>query len=299
MNCLLLLAAAAAAAPSRLADQQALLYQPLPSTSNGTCMAILSGKANRTGEPTPPFPLEASLADARKADFELVVAHEDDEDITWTSEYERFRTVYTKGSGVLPETNNSCYEQLHVQCPEGPTCLKIPNIGWQAETLLHHIIERYDTLASVTFLVHGDVNDQPGTMLRAHKEDLRAGEWLWRDFISTDPNFFHYMKCGQDGPQTTFYDYNETLVDAYRAIFDEEWPDPPPLCGLGFYVAVGRDRVRRRPKAFYENFREWILRPVPKDPDADAAQMDRYEKSIWRCRGIHAERLFMQSFAYR
>ena len=40
-------------------------------------MAILSGKANRTGEPTPPFPLEASLADARKADFELVVAHED------------------------------------------------------------------------------------------------------------------------------------------------------------------------------------------------------------------------------
>ena len=144
------------------------------------------------------------------------VAHEDDEDITWTSEYERSRPVYTKGSGVLPETNNSCYEQLHVQCPEGPTCLKIPNIGWQAETLLHHIIERYDTLASVTFLVHGGVNYQPGTMLRAHKEDLRAGEWLWRDFISTDPNFFHYMKCGQDGPQTTFYDYNETLVDALR-----------------------------------------------------------------------------------
>eukprot|EP00928_Gymnodinium_smaydae_P062653 TRINITY_DN4646_c0_g1_i1.p1 TRINITY_DN4646_c0_g1~~TRINITY_DN4646_c0_g1_i1.p1 ORF type:complete len:702 (-),score=97.77 TRINITY_DN4646_c0_g1_i1:121-2226(-) len=68
-----------------------------------------------------------------KSELEIVLAQYD-ESITWSDPYASIRTVYCKGPP-----------------PEGAEgCVRLPNVGREGHTYLHHIVENYDNLADWT-----------------------------------------------------------------------------------------------------------------------------------------------------
>jgi hypothetical protein len=67
-----------------------------------------------------------------RSDVEIVLARYD-EDISWSDMYADVRTVYCKGD---------------IDCD--PDWHKLPNVGREGHTYLHHIVENYDMLADWT-----------------------------------------------------------------------------------------------------------------------------------------------------
>lgn len=75
--------------------------------------------------------------------YEIVVAHYN-EDLSWLEEVMSACCVYSKGG----DKNAPPYPHI-----------KLPNIGREGHTYLHHIVERYDTLADVTIFLQGRIDD--------------------------------------------------------------------------------------------------------------------------------------------
>ena len=89
---------------------------------------------------TPPFSFNKKLTNLSKSNFEIVISRYD-EDISWSNNYKKFRTIYNKGDDNI----------------EKPY-IKLENKGHLADTILRHIIINYDNLADVPFFTHGSFN---------------------------------------------------------------------------------------------------------------------------------------------
>ena len=74
-----------------------------------------------------------------RREIELVVAHFDDEDLSWTSPFAPLLTVYSKGNTLTT----------------APNVLRLDNVGHEQHTFLHHIVENYDALAERTVFMRG------------------------------------------------------------------------------------------------------------------------------------------------
>jgi len=204
-----------------------------------------------------PFPLAKSVANATKADFEMVIARYD-ENIQWSDLYTTFRTVYNKGE-PLAET------------------IPLENKGHLADTILQHIITRYDSLASCTFFCHGGIN---------YREDQKISFEEFPKFVSTDPNHLHYLKR-RDLPETSerFNGYHQTAKEVFKYLYSEQYTPNFPWA-FGKWISVGRDRIRKRPRAFYEKMLAWVLAPHEgKEPS----------QVIYRTRGIYIERFILKA----
>jgi hypothetical protein len=71
--------------------------------------------------------------DVSKKDLEIVLAQHD-ENIAWSDRYKHVRTLYCKGAATSSEE----------------ACIRLPNVGREGHTYLHHIVENYDNLANWT-----------------------------------------------------------------------------------------------------------------------------------------------------
>jgi hypothetical protein len=76
-----------------------------------------------------------TTGECTKRDVEVVLAQYD-EDIRWSDLYRAVRTVYCKGD-----------ESMYLLTPD---CTRLPNVGRESHTYLHHVVERYDSLAGWT-----------------------------------------------------------------------------------------------------------------------------------------------------
>ena len=205
-----------------------------------------------------PFPLSVALSKATKSDFEMVIARYD-ENIQWSDSYAAFRTVYNKGAPM-----------------EGTVPLE--NKGHLADTILRHIITRYDSLAACTFFCHGGIN---------YREDQLISFAEFPRFISTDPKHLKYLKRN-DLPETSdrFNGYRQTAKEVFKILYDEHYKPTFPWA-IGKWISVGRDRIRQRPLAFYEKMLAWVLAP---DEGKEPSQ------HIYRTRGIYIERFILKAF---
>ena len=167
--------------------------------------------------------------------FELVVARYT-ESLNWLRRVPRaFRvTVYDKSDA--PEEN----------------VLPLPNIGREAHTYLHHIVERYNNLAPLTVFCQGKPFDHAYDFhktLRGLAEGAIIAEaftWLGH-FADTD---------SADGILFKNWSKNETgegldLSGFHRALFQSEGPAEYPFFG-GAQFSVTRERIHQRPPGFYE-----------------------------------------------
>ena len=167
--------------------------------------------------------------------FEVVIAKYR-EDIRWSDTIAANRTIYCKDTNC-----GDC-------CPHIP----LPNIGREYGTYLHHIVTRYDTLAERTLFVQGDpffhhllpieefACSDEGFHYRAnvHHSMEQAVNWGWPGQTATMEVKTEFLK----------------LLDCRTDIkhYDFTW---------GAQFSVTAERIRLRPKSYYEKLRELAHRP--------------------------------------
>jgi UDP-galactopyranose mutase len=170
-----------------------------------------------------------------RGQFEVVIAKYR-EDIRWSDAIAANRTVYCKDTNC-----GDC-------CPHLP----LPNIGREYGTYLHHIVTRYDTLAERTLFVQGDpffhhllpieefACSDEGFHYRAnfHRSMSHAVNWGWAGQTATMAVKTEFLK----------------LLDCRTDIkhYDFTW---------GAQFSVTAERIRLRPKSYYEKLRELAHRP--------------------------------------
>jgi hypothetical protein len=168
------------------------------------------------------------------ASLELVVAR-CAEDLAWLRRVPpRFHiTIYDKGDG----------------CSRGA---QLPNHGREAHTYLHHLAERYDSLADVTVCVQGHPFDHAPDLhhrLRAIACDREAiHNFRWFGFLAdTDDRYGRRLFV----PWSKNPAREELDLDGFhRALFGTRGPDAYRFFPGGQF-AVTRTATLRRTRAFY------------------------------------------------
>jgi len=214
---------------------------------------------------TPPFAFQECLYKKTKANFEMVIARYD-EDISWSDNYKEFRTVYNKGE------------------PTDYEAIPLENAGHLADTILRHIIDRYHTLADVTFFTHGSFNYRKDQIIKEQGPCHR----MWKEFIQVELDSPVYIPRGElPFAKEKAYDYTETFGEVYERFFskpyvrDFEW-----ACGK--IMSVSRRHIQNKPKAFYQAMLDWILSPH------EGVMPSQH---LYRTRGIYIERFILHAFA--
>lgn len=140
----------------------------------------------------------------------------------------------------------------------GPRAIRLPNIGREAHTYLHHIVERYDSLADWTIFCQGKPFDHAFDFkktLRQYSEpttlaDLTGPPFRWLGhLIDTDDNagnrLFRPWSKNENGRGLD-------LLGFHRALFGTDGPERYTFV-LGAQFAIHRDAIRRQPLDFYRN----------------------------------------------
>lgn len=189
--------------------------------------------------------------------LELVVARHH-EDLAWLRRVPRefAVTVYNKGA-AMPHTT------------------PLPNIGREAHTYLHHLIERYETLAEVTVFVQGHPFDHAPDLhkvLRSMADgSFSVHDFHWLGFLAdTDDSRGRRLFV----PWSKNPERAELPLDEFhQQIFGQSGPDSYRFF-VGAQFIVTRDAVVRRSLAFYEHARN-IAAATPLAPHCFERCWDR------------------------
>jgi hypothetical protein len=167
--------------------------------------------------------------------IELVIAR-CREDLSWLGRVPRGVrvSVYDKGGGIAGAT-------------------PLPNVGRESHTYLWHIARRYETLAPLTVFAQGKPFDHVPEF-HACLRRLAAGEtppggfrWLGLMIDGDDREGARLFRHWVDNPEGRLL----PLEAFWRALWDEPAPAARTFYPGGHFV-VSAERIRRRPRAFYE-----------------------------------------------
>jgi hypothetical protein len=136
------------------------------------------------------------------------------------------------------------------------TIVRLPNVGREAQTYLHHIVERWEAPAALTVFCQGHPFDHAHDLHRVLRELAAGGAavagFRWLGFtIDTDDArgrrlFVHWSK-NEDGRELRLDDFCRAL-----------WGEPAPE-RVRFYpgaqFVVTAERIRAWPRAFWERAR--------------------------------------------
>ena len=177
------------------------------------------------------FQMLSDILDEKdKSYLELVIARYN-EDLKWVEQYQDFATVYNKGDEV-----------------EGAIALK--NIGREAHTYVHHIVNNYDNLSDYTCFLQGDPMDPHSPRFHLYLDHiLNSNEIL--------PEFFWISERIVEGDfEYEREPYHKTFPNikyAYEKVFGKEPEIEKFIFGSGAMFCVSRNRIRERPIEFYQN----------------------------------------------
>lgn len=224
-------------------------------------------------------------------DIELVVARHS-EPVAWVRNVPGSAriTVYDKGGDLDPARMPFARVQ------------RLPNIGHEAHAYLHHLVERYDDLAPVTFFCQGhpfdhawDLHDVLRGVAAGH-EPVPGFRWLGFVIDVDDPRGRRLFVPWSKNP-----DGRELPLDRFHeALFGAPPPDRIPFY-LGGQFAVTSDQVRSRPRDFYrraldlagtfpdaahcfERLWDRVFGVQGVDPDIARGAMPHYLRSVRRPR---------------
>ena len=175
--------------------------------------------------------------------FELVVAR-CDEDLAWTKRVPQdFQiTVYAKGD-------------------EASGGIRLPNEGREAHTYLHHLAERYDSMADLTVFVQGHPFDHAPDLhkkLKAYAEGSETvADFFWLGFLADtdDPRGRRLFVPWSKNPER----HELQLEDFHRQLFGEPGPEAYRFFA-GAQFAVTRATARRRHREFYRKASDLAVR---------------------------------------
>jgi len=167
--------------------------------------------------------------------FELVVSRYN-EDLAWLKRVPKeFRiTIYDKGDGSSGGT-------------------PLSNEGREAHTYLHHLTERYDSLADVTVFAQGHPFDHAPDLhkqLKAYADGTdTVADFYWLGFLADtdDPRGRRLFIPWSKNPER-----RELQLDEFHCeLFGEPGPDAYRFF-VGAHFAVTRATTQCRPQEFYQ-----------------------------------------------
>lgn len=148
------------------------------------------------------------------------------------------------------------YEKTPPPAPAWPEGHRLPNVGREAHAWLHHLYERYESLAEWTLFCQGRPFDHAPDMHRVIRElaggRKPAGDFVWLGFLwETDdargrPTFVHWTK----NPERRELD----LEGFFRRLWAEPAPEKVRYVGGGQFLLASR-AAHRRPRDFYHHAR--------------------------------------------
>ncbi len=224
---------------------------------------------------SPKLLLESSLV-APENEIELVVARYR-EGVAWTGNVpETLRvSIYDKGGDLDPAT----VPRAQIRCLE--------NVGFEAHTYLHHILQRYDTLPPLSVFCQGHPFDHVHDLhpflrgLVAGTESVDAFRWLGFIIDSDDPEgcrLFVPWRKNEDGRKLALHGFCEALFDAPAKDWSHFY--------VGAQFAVTAEQIRKRSRAFYER----ALHLAVSYPDAGAC-FERVWDRVFDVVGVDPQRL--------
>lgn len=133
------------------------------------------------------------------------------------------------------------------------TFIKLPNLGREAHTYLHHILNFYDDLADITVFVQGNPFDHAPAFLK----DLEhiPDDVLYKPFSTQEILMDEFGNPHLTGNSPT--SYNMYFKEFYEHILQR----PCPIlmyCIANALFAVSRDQIRMQSRAFYEKCMQTI-----------------------------------------
>ena len=208
--------------------------------------------------------------------FELIVARYN-EDLAWLKRVPKafHITIYDKSGG-------------------SSAGIPLKNVGREAHTYLHHLNERYDSLADVTAFVQGHPFDHAPDLharLRALVEGRETvADFHWLGFLAdTDDSRGRRLFV----PWSKNPERHELALDEFhQQIFDD--PGPPSYrFFVGAQFAVTRAAARGRPREFYRKAAELAVQ-FPLAPHCFERCWDR----VFYCDGTAGRLADGQTTAY-
>lgn len=181
-----------------------------------------------------------------QSDLEIVVAHYN-EDLSWLDDDVKACTIYSKGG----EKN----------APSSPH-ITLPNIGREGHTFLHHIIDRYDSLADVTLFLQGRVDDHFSITFDEVKDRAKKTEpgqvttFPYRELETFDHwdgiPWEEYPSWKKWSLMPSFVSCPRKPADYWRIFFPgQEIPDSVGF-QPGALFAARRDDIHRHSRGFYQ-----------------------------------------------
>jgi hypothetical protein len=171
----------------------------------------------------------------------LVVARYN-EDIRWTHIFPN-KTIYNKGDiQTIPEELHYCVKQL-------------PNIGREAHTYIHYIIENYYTLPDVVIFTQGNFNEHM-SLQEFLQLALTPKDGVSQNLTETNswPQYrssYNFKLTNWKAPLTPTHN-DEDYGQWYERVFQRIFPDEQTKIYLAAIFSVGSDIIRKHPKEFYE-----------------------------------------------
>ena len=210
--------------------------------------------------------------------FEIVVAHYN-ENLDWLKHVSNEVTLYTKGAAP---TND--FRQIS----------KLPNIGREGHTFLHHIVSRYNTLACITLFLQGDVHgwnegtpphtELSLTEMRESSLTLsgpsatgfglaeRFEKW---DGMEWDKDPKRWLERRGKGIRMS----NLTPGQFWQFIFDADHPASVPWTRAGVF-AVTSEAIQHRPLSFWQNLLDYFEKLDHANPE-EGHFLERFWTSIF------------------
>lgn len=168
----------------------------------------------------------------------LVVARFN-EDVEWTRAYPQ-KIIYNKGDKTtIPEDLHAFVQDL-------------PNVGREAHTYIHHIVQHYDTLDDVTVFTQADYLPHISEEDFAKLFDITDASHNLTDSSvwMCGVNKYNFRISNWGGPLTPSK-YDETYGQWYERVFDAPFVHGVHVYKNGIF-SVHKSRIRKYPKAFYE-----------------------------------------------
>jgi hypothetical protein len=157
-----------------------------------------------------------------------IVVSRYNEDVAWIDEFREHVVLYNKGPDAI--------EGAHV----------LPNVGREGHTIFHYICENYANLDDFTIFLQGNPFDHSPDICEQLRTLLRDGGGN-ADFAYFNPfrhtyNLLHGCR----------FHWGLPIASVYEILFDRPAADRSVEFGCGAQFIVSRERILRRPRAFYQ-----------------------------------------------
>lgn len=192
-----------------------------------------------------------SASTNHKPSVDIVVARFD-ENIEWLKDLSKYNVlIYDK----------------HPTKPVATACERLPNVGREGHTYLHHILKNYERLADITVFLQGCILDHmtgnrhpAGFVEELISEAISRGYSSPRWALPADPNFRHTSYFGKQLVPT-----NETFGQWFRKFICPEFPRDRIMFYKNGLFAVHKSVILSQTPAHYSKIKNQLL-----DEDGEA-----------------------------